>query len=300
MRPRTVAGVLAIAFAVPYVVLKILWTAGVGVGVTDPELLNQPGMATANAVTGLLEVAGIALALALIRPWGMRIPLWLLLFPLWVGTGLLAPFAVIVPVAFGADLFYPNVVETSGELAPWVHPTVYGGFALQGIALFVAFAYYARDRWGTVLNGRTDDVPTGPTQRLQRLLTNVVCVMAGAGAVLFLVRMFGGTFLDGLASLVSAVVAVAAAVGLILVVHRVRPQGSYWWAVVLAWFGTAGMFAFGVFDLLIAALTLAGGETPPAMGSRELLVLFQMLAAMIAGLVAAFALSERGWEARVS
>ncbi|WP_162907001.1 hypothetical protein [Allorhizocola rhizosphaerae] len=297
---RIVAGVLAIVFALPYVVLKILWTAGVGIGVNDPDLLHQPGMVTANAFTGLLEVVGIATAVALIRPWGMRIPAWLLLFPMWVGTGLLAPFVVMVPVAFGADVFYADAVQTDGALASWVHPMVYGGFALQAIALFVAFAGYARERWANVLNGRTDAVLAGPTHRLQRLLATVVCVMAGASAIIMLAGAFSDTFVQGVAKFVGAAAALSAVAGLLLLVHRVRPGGSHWWAVVLIWLGSAGMFATGGFEVLIAALTLADGDTPATLGGRELLSLFQMLAAIIAGTVAAFALSERDWEARVA
>lgn len=299
-RTRTIAGVLAIAFALPYLVLKVLWTAGVGIGVSDPELMRQPEMVSANAFTGLLELTSVGLALALIRPWGMRIPAWLLLFPLWVGTGLLAPFVAIVPIAYTADLIDGNAVSSSGELAAWVPAMVYSGFALQAIALLVAFTLYARERWDRVLRGRTSDVASGPTHALQRLLVIVVAVLAAIGIAYQAATLPGGTFVSALQNALSITLSVIAVCGLLMLVRFWRPAGRFFVAVALTWLGTAGMFAFGVFDLLINVLTVAAGDAPEPLGAREIVVLLDMLGAIVGGMVAAFLLTERDWEARVS
>ncbi len=96
-RLGTAAAWISAVCCLPYLVLKVVWTVGIPVGVTDRSVLHGHGWAAANAVMAAIELAGLLLVLALTRPWARRLPAWLLLFPVWVGTGLL--FRVVVGAA---------------------------------------------------------------------------------------------------------------------------------------------------------------------------------------------------------
>ena len=76
-------------------------------------------------------------------------PAVLLLIPVWVGTGLLAPIALGVPLGLAAQAIAGgSPVPAHNGLHGWVYAVVYGGFAVQAVCLLTAFALYARDRAG--------------------------------------------------------------------------------------------------------------------------------------------------------
>jgi hypothetical protein len=138
------------------------------------------------------------LALVLTRPWGRRVPAWLLAFPVWVATGLLAPIMAGFPLqllgrALSDDGGAASVSGRAAFLDEWVFAVVYTGFIVQGLALGALFVLYARDRWGRLWRGRMGDLPVATTGRASK-------ATAGAAAVLALfplaVRLFwacGGT-----------------------------------------------------------------------------------------------------------
>jgi hypothetical protein len=136
-----VAAWISAVCCLPYLFLKVIWAAGVPVGITDRGLLDEPGWAAANWLMAVVELVGVLLVMAITRPWALRLPAWLPLFPAWVGTGLLFPIV--------ADLMLTMLVESSdgdtsgtlGGIRPWVYVLVYTGFAGQG-ALAIAFGCY--------------------------------------------------------------------------------------------------------------------------------------------------------------
>ena len=166
----------------PYLVLKVVWTAGMPVGITDRSVLDSRGWAAANALMAAIELAGLLLVLALTRPWARRVPAWLLLFPVWVGTGLL--FRVVVDAALAG--LSPAPSQTSGGslggIQPWVFVMVYASFAGQGAALAIAFACYLRARWGRLLGERTGQVVARRTARVRSWPDNHLAEMAVAVA----------------------------------------------------------------------------------------------------------------------
>jgi hypothetical protein len=108
----------------------------------------------------VVQLAAVALVLALVRPWSARVPTWLLLFPVWVGTGLL--FQVVVGsalVGLSSTTSQGSGMDTGG-IAPWVYVVVYTSFAVQGAALAIAFTCHVRARWGRLLGERTGDIGT--------------------------------------------------------------------------------------------------------------------------------------------
>ncbi|MEU6987770.1 hypothetical protein ABZ946_30820 [Streptomyces sp. NPDC046324] len=149
--PDTRAGLVAVAALVPYATLKTAWALGVTPGFTgegrpgvDPEYTSDAGLWLYDHgvdITAVLALIGMALALALTRPWGRRLPRVPLLALGWAGTGALVPFGVFL-AAFGL-LAWTGVIESSiDDHAPWVVVIAYGGFCLYGLALGRATASY--------------------------------------------------------------------------------------------------------------------------------------------------------------
>ncbi|MFD0853265.1 hypothetical protein ACFQ07_13575, partial [Actinomadura adrarensis] len=91
---------LTLAACLPYLTLKALWLSGADIGL-DAEAADQMHSAkfmVANAVTMGMELTAVLVAFTFTYPFGRRLPAWLVLFPMWVGTGLLAPIALGAPL----------------------------------------------------------------------------------------------------------------------------------------------------------------------------------------------------------
>ncbi|MFD9907099.1 hypothetical protein [Streptomyces sp. NPDC059063] len=188
-RPRQALRAVAVVSCLPYLSLKVAWIAGSRIGIPEgSSLLEHRGvMIAANSLTVLMDAAVIVLALLLTRPWGHRVPAWLLVLPMWAATGLLGPIMAGFPAqlavrALGGSV---NSAEDTGRepfLDEWVFGVVYGGFILQGIGLGLLFALYARDRWGHVWRGRVERLAApGPAVRL--------CAVAAAVLALYPVAL---------------------------------------------------------------------------------------------------------------
>jgi hypothetical protein len=161
---------VAVLACLPYLTLKVIWIAGGEIGIPagssllDPEHLAT--MKAVNALTVAMDSAVVALALMLTKPWGRRLPTWLLAGPTWVATGLLAPIVIGFPLQIVAGLVTGS--ETSSRasepfLESWVFSVVYGGFILQALALGTLFVSYALDRWGGLWQGSVGDLRETPT-----------------------------------------------------------------------------------------------------------------------------------------
>ncbi|WP_241695010.1 hypothetical protein [Streptomyces sp. C] len=265
---RRVLRAVGLAATVPYLTLKAAWLAGSHIGIPDgSELLTGSlPITVANAVTLAMDATVIVLVLALTRPWGRRLPGWLLTVPAYVATGLLAPIALGFPaqslvkaLGMGAG----EAVKAAREpfLDPWVFTVVYGGFILQGVALAGLFVAYARERWGGAGQGAS-----------QRRLPSPTGVVAGAAALAgtavgaaFLYWAFGGSAglsaqrvaaysaETGVVSAAYGLCALAAAVGAVMLA-RGGGRARQWQAVT--WIGSAAMLTWGAF--MLAARVRAG------------------------------------------
>ncbi|KUJ64665.1 hypothetical protein ACZ90_59165 [Streptomyces albus subsp. albus] len=142
---RTRAGYLAVAALVPYFTMKTAWALGSRVGFhgagtpgMDRRYLNDTGIWLHEHgvdITAVLALVGMALALALTRPWGERLPRLPLLVLGWTGAGALAPFGVFL-IVVGA-LTWAGAFDTGAmeSYSPWVVVVAYGGFSLYGVGL---------------------------------------------------------------------------------------------------------------------------------------------------------------------
>jgi hypothetical protein len=276
-----VLGWLAAAGTLPYLTIKLGWLSGSTVGAREPAFLADPTIVVANAVTFAMDLVVVGLAFALTSRWGQRLPAWLVLLPMWVATGFLVPMAVSVLPATAVTVLTTTPGPTPFE--PWLQPLVYGGFAWQGVFLGAAFVAYAVRRWSGPVTAAAPAAP--PLQPLLRVITAGGCVMAGAGAVAHLgVGLTAGSAVTLGLQTVDAALAVTGAVGAVVLV-RARPSGR-WAAVAAAWTGSAAMFSWGLYTVVVRLTTDGFTQLSAADGAAQVTGLLGGFALAVAGMLA--------------
>ncbi|WP_051232480.1 hypothetical protein [Pseudonocardia asaccharolytica] len=281
---RRALGWAAIAGTVPYLSLKTLWLTGSTVGVRDPALLHDRSIVVLNAVTVAMDLAVIALALALTQRWGRRVPGVAILLPTWVGTGFLLPMvAAILPATLLSALTSPPVAAQDLPLEGWVRPMVYGGFAWQGVFLLLAFVLYARDRWSAEVERGGVAAAQAPPARSAAWGG---AVLAGLSAGLHLINgVISADVITMGVQTINAGLAVAGSAGVLALVRGTARRR--WLAAVGAWTGSAAMFSWGLW----AAVTTMGATTlsvagAPLTGMAQLTGLLGGFALAVAALLA--------------
>ncbi|MFE2559130.1 hypothetical protein ACFXGT_24500 [Streptomyces sp. NPDC059352] len=274
---RRVLRVLAILACLPYISLKVVWVAGGEIGIPAGSVLleHRTLLAVANSLSVLADAAVIVLALLLTQAWGLRVRAWLLAFPMWAATGLLAPIMAGYPAQLAVALLSGDeraAAPSEPFLDPWVFGVVYGGFILQGLALGTLFALYTRDRWGRVWRGRLGEVAarvSGPGVRAVALAGAVTALLPAAVQLIWLSGSARGLSAQRAAerdadfyvlSAIQLAFLVAAVVfTLVLVLRRparlgVRP------VLALAWVSTGAAGCWGAYMSLVSLQP----ETDPA------------------------------------
>lgn len=159
---------LCSAAAAPYIALKTYWAFGGRAGLADgfdvADEFEKNGAPDAVLwmerhgidFTAVLTLAGVMLAFALVRPWGRRLPRWLLLAPAWAGT-LLIPYGLLTAVL----ALTGSGGNAEPSLTQWVVPAGVGAFLGIGTALGVG-AWSQLNRTGcrrTNASSKRADVP---------------------------------------------------------------------------------------------------------------------------------------------
>jgi hypothetical protein len=304
---RLIVGYSAIAFMAPYLALKIAWLSGNPVGFRDASLVGQPGMIAANAISLGMDLVGVGLALTFTHCWGLRVPAWAVLFPMWVATGFLAPAVVVAPIVIVAQALAANPApSTNAMLQPWVGRVVSVSFAGQGAALIAAFVLYVRTRWADLWQSTAAAPVRGATHPVQVIVGNAGALMALAAGGLHLVWALGGTaglghravfertaqshWLDGIWGLMS----IAGAAGILTMVHQGGRRVPFLLRLGLTWIGAGSMFAWGLWRLLLVlpGITFgAGGAGGTAV--QDCLSFVKFTAGMLIGLVTLVLIAER-------
>jgi hypothetical protein len=304
---RLVAGYGAIISALPYLVLKIVWLSGGTLGVADQSMMRDASMFVLNAITGGMDLVGIALALAFTHQWGLRMPAWLLLPPIWVATGLLTTFVVGVPIiaivnALGSD---PLPRVTGGPVQPWVYVVVYVEFVGLGIGLMLAFLLYTKTRWAETLRSTTSAVQPGATHDVQVPLANAAALGAMASGAMSLAWAFGATvglpeeaaarrtIIGSVINGISASLMISAAAGMLMMVHRIGGRMPFWLPLAMTWFGSGSLFGWGLWQMINVV-----GQTAPFRGAEGMAIvnlagLLHLLVGLVMGLLMLFLLAER-------
>lgn len=195
-RPRRLLRSVAVVACLPYLCLKVAWIAGSHLGIPQgsPLLTHRTTMAVANGITVLMDGTVIVLSLLLTRPWGLRVPAWMLAVPMWPATGLLAPIMTGFPLQLVVKAFDGNPGGGGKPfLDAWVFGVVYSGFIVQGLALGTLFGLYARDRWGRLWRGRVCELPASVAGATQRATAVAAAVLALWPATLRLLWSCGAT-----------------------------------------------------------------------------------------------------------
>ncbi|TMV42544.1 hypothetical protein FE783_37165 [Paenibacillus mesophilus] len=265
---RRIWGYGAAVAVSPYLLIKIAWTFGLFM---PTDQMGDPSWRIANAVTMVLAAAGILLAMAFCRPWGERLPSWLVALPVWVGTGLLIPMLLLAPV-LGPAAITRDIKAGTADF--WVYEQVFVMLSLVGvgICLPLALAGYAKARWPEVLGGPIDcGDPPGHTRQLQIFLARFV---AGGCILLGVIKVFwalGGTtgidpaMLDDrdiwwrLLSLSTGAWSFAGAWGMLVLTSR-RGSRRFLLPMAAAWISSGMLFSYNLFNRLSASRP----DAPPA------------------------------------
>jgi hypothetical protein len=298
---------VAVASALPYLALKVVWLSGGALGVADRAMMHEPTMVALNAATAGMDVVGIMLALAFAHGWGARIPAWLLLPPMWVATGLLTRFVVGVPIAgvLSAVTADSAPAVTSGPVDGWVYVLVYIEFAGMGLGLMLSFFLYTRTRWAGLFRSSTDGPLAQASRHVQAVLANATATGATGLGVLYLAWAFGATL--GLSEGVAArrtivgsmingldgVLMMAGAAGVLMLAHRVGRTLPTWLPLSMAWVGSASLFGWGLWQTINV---LGGTALMRGVESRalvNLVGLLRMTVGLMMGLLIAFLVAER-------
>ncbi|MGV4985227.1 hypothetical protein ACVB8X_21815 [Streptomyces sp. NRAIS4] len=263
---------VAIAACLPYLSLKFAWIAGSHLGIPDgsPLLEHRLTMALANGLTVLMDAAVVVLALLLTRPWGRRVPAWLLAVPMWCAVGLLAPIMVGFPLQLVLHGGGGGNATDKPFLDDWVFGVVYSGFIVQGLALGALFAGYARERWGRLWRGRVGELPAGAGTAARRL-TAVTAVSAALVALLpcavRLLRGCGAIGMDGggdgdrSMEFVYVLFLAAAVTGAWQLAFRRGRTLPVTVPLALAWTGSGAVACWGGW-MSLAVLVTGDGPTP--------------------------------------
>ncbi|MFE0173114.1 hypothetical protein ACFWZ2_12400 [Streptomyces sp. NPDC059002] len=150
----------------PYLLIKVSWVIAAALGIAPIGAgFDVTGWVALNTVTVGMSAIGITVALALVRPWGTRIPGRPLAFCAWVGTGFLVP---LLPYAVLGSLLLPSDdgsragADDDPAMPGWEGVLVQLGFIGMGLGLALALPAYVRRRWPDVFTGRTGDGGQGP------------------------------------------------------------------------------------------------------------------------------------------
>ncbi|GAU71246.1 hypothetical protein SSP35_31_00110 [Streptomyces sp. NBRC 110611] len=299
----------AVVACLPYLSLKIAWFAGSHIGIPEGSELRQDGnsLMAINALTVLMDGVVILLAFLLTRPWGQRVPAWLLAVPIWCASGLLAPIIVAFPVQTVAAALHGHTVTDDGAdalLDSWVWSVVYSGFIVQALTLAILFVRYARERWGHLWRGRIGALPPSPTRSARRLIAGVASTLALFAGAMHLVWATGGTF--GLSPARAAsqdfnarvndasyvLFAVLTIAGILLLAHGRGRRLPVLVALTAAWTGAGALACWGGWMTLTTLPVPAGDPRLPA-PLMSLTYSVQMITGIVVATAGAHFFAER-------
>ncbi|MER5542300.1 hypothetical protein ABT072_07495 [Streptomyces sp. NPDC002589] len=265
----------AAAVMTPYALIKVSWVVGAIAGVLPiGDGFGLAGWVVLNTATIGMAGLGIAVALALVRPWGLRLPVRWVAGVAWVATGFLVPllpYAVLDSLLGLAD-GAPRHPRDGGPAMPgWEAALIQTSFVGMGLGLAIALPAHLRRRRPEVFAGRVGDAGHG----LARCARWAVGTGAVTGAV-WAYWALGGTagvahpaqrgvderLLTGVWGLWALIASAAT-----WTIGRGRPARlPRWIPLTLGWLGTGSLCAWSGWQLpftLYVALAHPAGTSPP-------------------------------------
>lgn len=301
---RYASGYAVVVAALPYLIIKIVWLSGHPLGVRNMAVVNDGVLATLNVLTAGLDLAAILLALAFTHSWGSRLPSWLVLPPLWAGTGLLAPIVIMFPLTMTVMLLRGEAFADDGLVDSWVYAMVYTGFTVEGLGLGISFLLYARSRWRSAFIGAVGDRSPLTSYRIQPAVFWAVSTLATTVGLAFLAWGLGMplgvfqetsdelTFSGHILYLVWGCFALASVAGLLAVAGRWGRGMPRWLALTLTWSGTASLFCWGGWVTLGTLTASAIAEDTAGIAVYHVVQLGALIAGTAMGAIGALSLPE--------
>ncbi|MFJ7073675.1 hypothetical protein [Streptomyces sp. NPDC098781] len=273
----------------PYLLIKVSWVIGSLLGVAPiGKGFSLGSWVLLNTVTIAMAGTGIALALALVRPWGMRLPGRLVALGAWAGAGFLVsilPYAVLSTL-LGASHGDSETGPADDAAAPgWEAALIQFGFVGMGLGLAVALPCYLRRRWPDAFAGRVGEGPRAglPWAAVTAAVVGVVWLYWAVGGTLGMAhpaeRSTDGHLLTGLGAIWALIGATA-----VWMICRSRPaRWPRWLPLALGWLGSGSLVAWSGWKLpatLFITLTHPADVIPP---ENPALAIPLHLAAVVAG-----------------
>ncbi|GAA4685559.1 hypothetical protein [Streptomyces youssoufiensis] len=276
----------------PYLLIKASWVVGslvgllpvgAGFGMTEWVVLNSATIGMAGT--------GIAVALALVRPWGMRIPGAPLVFCAWVGAGFLVPvlpYAVLTSLLGSADDGAEGGDDADPSMPVWEAVLVQTGFVGMGLGLAIALPTYARRRWPDAFVGRLGDHGEGGPRALPWMT-----VVGAAVGLVWLYWAVGGT--AGVAhrdergtawyalSATFGCWALAASLATWAAVRGRPARLPRWVPMALGWLGSGSLFAWSGWKLPLTLYLAIARPADASLPEDLALAAVLHLAAVVAG-----------------
>ncbi|MGK5559132.1 hypothetical protein ACSNOI_46805, partial [Actinomadura kijaniata] len=254
---RRGAGYAAASSMGAYLAVKVGWVVA-GLFGERPDGFGGTGWVLLNAVTVAMAAAGVALGLALARPWGSGLPAVPVVLTAWTGAGLLVP---MLPVMAVRGVLGGGGDEGSGAMPSWEALLLTVGFAGMGLGLAVALPIYLRERWPRAFLGRAGD-RRPPAPPAMAAVSGAVALGAlwchwAAGGGLGLVRD-----LDADGRLLNANSGLWALLGAWSVVTLARASRiRLWIPVATAFVASGSLFAWSAWKLPMVILRPGGFTT---------------------------------------
>ncbi|KQY62408.1 hypothetical protein [Nocardioides sp. Root140] len=260
----------AAAAMTPYLVIKVCWVVGSMIGLAPGgDGYSTAGWALLNTVTIGMAAVGIALALALVRPWGNRVPGRAVIFCAWTGAGFLVsilPYAVLSTVIGAADGSSSGSDDEGAASPGWIDALLQFSFLGMGLGLAIALPAYLRRRWPEPFVGPAQVVPGAWWPIGAAFGVGVAWLYWAFGGTVGIEhpdeRELNGALLNGL----SGLWAVAGAAALWMLVRGRPTRVPHQLLLGIAWLGSGSLFAWSAWKLpltLVVELAQPADVTPP-------------------------------------
>ncbi|MFF4401545.1 hypothetical protein [Streptomyces sp. NPDC001480] len=292
-RAGLVAAYGAALVMMPYTLIKVSWVVGAVAGLLPiGDGFGLAGWVVLNTVTIGMAGIGITMALALVRPWGMRLPGPLVAFAAWVGSGFLVamlPYALLDSLLGGSDDKQPRSSHDS-SMPAWEAALIQISFVGMGLGLVIALPAYIRRRWPNSFAGPGNGLEPGRS----RTTLWAVCVGAAIGMVWLYWAIGGPTGVAHPAdrnanwSVLNAVCGLWAVIASAATWSLTRSWPTRlprWVPVTLGWLGTGSLFAWSGWKLPLTVYVAIADPADASLPENLTVAAFLHAAAVVAGAV---------------